>query len=251
MDTSTARLGAWLTGYWYPVMGRLLARRDGPAHSGPMSTDSRVLVVDDDEFTRFLLIRALDSFGFANVEACDGAASALQCAVAQRPAVGILDLDLGQGPNGVDLAHALRRQYPDIGLILLTSFEDPRLLGGIKDLPVGAIYLTKRAVGNDEILPRAMATLLEHPCAGSNSAVGEGFARPLGLSDNQIDIMRLVAEGHSNAEIGRRLHLTERGVAKAVSRLVKQLDLDTSGDGNVRVLITQMYFQYVGHGTPR
>ena len=52
-------------------------------------------------------------------------------------------------------------------------------------------------------------------------------------------------------EIGRRLHLTERGVAKAVSRLVKQLGLDSSGDTNVRVRITQAYFQYAGHGVAR
>lgn len=172
-------------------------------------------------------------------------------AQAHRPAVAVLDLDLGSGPNGVDLGHALRRLYPDIGLILLTSFEDPRLMGGIQTLPVGTIYLTKRAVGNDEILPRAMEAVLAHPCAESNARVGDGYAQPLGLSDNQVDIMRLVAEGHSNAEIGRRLHLTERGVAKAVSRLVKQLHLDPGPDGNVRVLITQAYFQHVGHGTPR
>ncbi|MEY3733802.1 MAG: hypothetical protein RL347_1161, partial [Actinomycetota bacterium] len=58
-------------------------------------------------------------------------------------------------------------------------------------------------------------------------------------------------EGHSNAEIGRRLHLTERGVAKAVSRLVKQLGLDPGSDSNVRVLITQAYFQYAGHTVAR
>ena len=63
--------------------------------------------------------------------------------------------------------------------------------------------------------------------------------------------MRLVAEGHSNVEIGRRLHLTERGVAKAVSRLVKQLGLESGADGNVRVLITQAYFQYSGQTHPR
>jgi len=216
-----------------------------------MASDTRVLIVDDDEFTRFLLVRALHSFGFDNVEACSGTASALESAKANRPAVAILDLDLGQGPNGIDLGHALRRHYPEIGLILLTSFEDPRLLGGVQDLPTGTIYLTKRAVGNDEILPRAMETVLAHPCSEGNGPMGDGYARPLDLSDNQIDIMRLVAEGHSNAEIGRRLHLTERGVAKAVSRLVKQLDLETGADGNVRVLITQAYFQHVGHGSPR
>ncbi len=211
----------------------------------------RVLVVDDDEFTRFLLVRAFASFGYDNVEACDGAATALAAAESLAPAAAVLDLDLGPGPNGIDLAHALRKRKPDIALILLTSFEDPRLFGGVSTPPVGTIRLTKRAVGNDEILPRAMEAILASPCADSNARLGDGQSSPLSLSDNQVDIMRLVAEGHSNAEIGRRLHLTERGVAKAVSRLVKQLGLDPGADANVRVLITQAYFQYAGHGSAR
>ena len=216
-----------------------------------MSSGSRTLIVDDDEFTRFLLLRALASFGYEDAVACDGAPSAIETAETFRPHVAILDLDLGSGPTGIDLAHALRRKQPDIAIILLTSFEDPRLLVGSATLPAGAIYLTKRAVGNDEVLPRAMETVLASPCAEANARVGKGMATPLSLSDNQVDIMRLVAEGHSNAEIGRRLHLTERGVAKAVSRLVKQLGIDAGTEGNVRVLITQAYFQYSGQSSPR
>ena len=216
-----------------------------------MSSGPRVLIVDDDEFTRFLLVRALASFGYENVVACDGAPSAISTATTLLPHVAILDLDLGPGPSGIDVAQALRRKQPDIAIILLTSFEDPRLLGGNSALPVGSIYLTKRAVGNDEVLPRAMETVLRSPCAESNARVSAGLAKPLALSDNQVDIMRLVAEGHSNAEIGRRLHLTERGVAKAVSRLVKQLGIEAGSDGNVRVLITQAYFQYSGQASPR
>ncbi|MGA1090946.1 MAG: response regulator [Candidatus Nanopelagicales bacterium] len=216
-----------------------------------MSAGTRVLLVDDDEFTRFLLVRALASFGYDDAVACDGASAAIVAAETLRPHVAILDLDLGPGPSGIDLAHALRRKQPDLAIILLTSFEDPRLLVGSATLPSGTIYLTKRAVGNDEVLPRAMETVLASPCADTNARIGKGMATPLSLSDNQVDIMRLVAEGHSNAEIGRRLHLTERGVAKAVSRLVKQLGLESGADGNVRVLITQAYFQYSGQTHPR
>ncbi len=216
-----------------------------------MSEGTRVLVVDDDEFTRFLLVRALASFGYEDAMACDGAPAAVATAATYLPHVAVLDLDLGAGPTGIDLAHALRRKQPDIAVIILTSFEDPRLLGGAVALPAGSIYLTKRAVGNDEVLPRAMETVLRSPCAESNARVGKGLVTPLSLSDNQIDIMRLVAEGLSNAEIGRRLHLTERGVAKAVSRLVKQLGIESGSDGNVRVLITQAYFQHSGQANPR
>ena len=216
-----------------------------------MSADTRVLIVDDDEFTRLLLVRALASFGYDDCRSCHGASSALETAAAYLPHVAILDLDLGPGPTGIDLAHALRRKQPDIAVIILTSFEDPRLLGGPASLPVGSVYLTKRAVGSEEVLPRAMETVLRSPCADANSRVSKGLSTPLALSDNQVDIMRLVAEGHSNAEIGRRLHLTERGVAKAVSRLVRQLGIEAGTDGNVRVLITQAFFQYSGQAGRR
>lgn len=68
------------------------------------------------------------------------------------------------------------------------------------------------------------------------------------LSDNQIDIMRLVAEGYSNAEIARRTFVTEPGVAKAIGRLVKQLGIEAGPDANVRVRITQAYYAMVGFG---
>ena len=66
------------------------------------------------------------------------------------------------------------------------------------------------------------------------------------LSDNQVEIMRLVAEGFSNAEIGRRRHLTDAAVEKAIARLIKQLELQPGRNDNPRVLVTQAYFALIG-----
>ena len=110
-----------------------------------MSAGTRVLLVDDDEFTRFLLVRALASFGYDEAVACDGAPAAVVAAETLRPHVAILDLDLGPGPSGIDLAHALRRKQPDLAIILLTSFEDPRLLVGSAALPSGTSTASTRA----------------------------------------------------------------------------------------------------------
>lgn len=63
--------------------------------------------------------------------------------------------------------------------------------------------------------------------------------------------MRLVAEGYSNAEIARRRSLTEPAVAKAVARLVKQLELDVGDNDNVRVLITRAYYDLIGTSAVR
>jgi len=208
-----------------------------------------ILVVDDDDFTRFLLVRTLRDLEFERVADAATAAQALATARDSVPDAAILDLDLGPGPNGIDLAHALRKLSPQIAIIMLSSYQDPRLLGANRPLPEGAVYLSKRMLGDADVLAATVREVLESPGARRNVTAGaESTPVPVKLSDNQIEIMRLVAEGYSNAEIARRIFVTEPGVAKAIGRLVKQLGIDSGPDSNVRVRITQSYYAMVGYG---
>jgi len=212
----------------------------------------RALVVDDDDFTRFLLVRTLAGFDYSVTDASTAADALRVVTSGEGFDVAVLDLDLGRGPHGIDLAHALRKQLPSIGIVLLTSYDDPRLIGARQGLPVGGVQLSKKLVGDETALKGTLDVVLEHPCSDLNQPADTKSApAALHLSDNQVEIMRLVAEGHSNAEIGRRQHLTERAVAKAVSRLVKQLGLSVGPDDNVRVLIAQQYYARIGAGHVR
>lgn len=210
------------------------------------------LVVDDDDFTRFLLVRTLTTLDAASVDDAADAATAIRLAQARPPDLAVLDLDLGSGPNGIDLAHALRKRFPTVAIVLLSSYQDPRLLGANRDLPVGAIFLSKRSVANVDFLAGAIATVLEAPCANRKHVDGlKDLTGGRAISDNQVEIMRLVAEGCSNAEIARRRTLTEPAVAKAVARLAKQLDIQAGPSENLRVLIAQAYFDLVGQSVVR
>ena len=208
-----------------------------------------ILVVDDDDFTRFLLVRTLRDLEFEQVTDAATAAQALAAARASLPDAAILDLDLGPGPNGIDLAHALRKLSPGIAIIMLSSYQDPRLLGANRPLPEGSVYLSKRKLGDADVLAATVREVLEAPGARRSVTTSAPSAPvPVKLSDNQIEIMRLVAEGFSNAEIARRIFVTEAGVAKAIGRLVKQLGIDSGPESNVRVRITQAYYAMVGYG---
>ena len=208
-----------------------------------------MLVVDDDDFTRFLLVRTLRDLGFEEVSDAESAASALAAAQAAKPDVAIVDLDLGRGPNGIDCAHALRKILPRIAIVMLSSYQDPRLLGANRPLPVGSVYLSKRLLGDAGVLADTIREVSSEPCADRSKAVAQQSALSrVKLSDNQVEIMRLVAEGYSNAEIARRIFVTEPGVAKAIGRLVKQLGIDAGPNTNVRVRITQAYYSMVGFG---
>lgn len=203
------------------------------------------LVIDDDGFVRFLLVRALQDFGFASVDDAASAAEGMRLAKVRKPSLAILDLDLGAGPTGIDVAYGLRKAHPEIAIVILSSYRDPRLLGANRELPDGSVYLSKRDVGDVTVLQRAITEVLESP-RGRRQGAPEATVAGRRLSDNQVEIMRLVAEGFSNAEIARRRHLSEPAVEKAIARLIKQLELTPGRTDNARVLITQEYYSLIG-----
>jgi DNA-binding CsgD family transcriptional regulator len=66
------------------------------------------------------------------------------------------------------------------------------------------------------------------------------------LTDKQIEMMRLVASGLSNSEIAKRQWMTEAAVEKAITRLIKNLKLESSKEQNQRVMIASTYHQFTG-----
>ena len=207
----------------------------------------RVMLVDDDPFTRMTLVATLTSLEFAVVGEVATAKEALLLAAETRPDVAVVDLDLGEGPTGLDVAHRLRELFPRIGLVVLSTYEEPRLMGfNQHPLPGDAIYLVKRTVVDPQILGKAARMSVDEDFRQGTLRVVPQNALGVTLSDPQIDIMRLVAAGHSNAEIARRRSLTVPAVEKAIARLIKHLDLQASPDTNQRVAIAQAYFRLTG-----
>lgn len=203
----------------------------------------RVLIVDDDPFARTLLSSVVQGLGFAVVDAVGTFAEALSVARASSPDVVLLDLDLGEGPTGIDLAHGLRRFLPDVGVVFLSTYADPRLLGSIPALPPGALYLTKQQVADTAVLADALSMVATPANSAWNASIDE---RLTGLSDAQVELMRLIAAGFSNAEIARRLVIEEASVEKAIMRLIRQLDVRATRTENQRVMIAQAYFAVSG-----
>lgn len=202
---------------------------------------ARVLVVDDDDFTRTLVTTLVESLGHEVCAKAGAVTEAMGLADDSRPDAAVLDLDLGEGPTGIDLAHGLRKLNPQIALVMLTSYGDPTWMGLRREPPAGTRYVVKGAVNDPRVLGDAVASALEAPLDGES----RGRSRAP-LSDGQWEILRLVAAGYSNSEIARRRSLTEDAVNKAVSRLVKQLDVTVGSGENVRVLLTQAYNRVTG-----
>ena len=211
-----------------------------------MSDTARVLVVDDDDFTRTLVATLVESLGHTVVARAGAVSEAMALADDEGPDLALLDLDLGEGPTGLDLAHGLRRLLPNISIVMLTSYGDPTWMGQRREPPVGARYVVKGSVNDSQVLANAIESALSDPLA---SDAKERNDTP--LSEGQWEILRLVAAGYTNAEIARRRSLTEDAVNKAITRLVRQLDIEVGKHDNARVLLTQAYNRITGRASER
>lgn len=114
---------------------------------------SKVMMVEDDEFTRATVKSALEAKGLNIVFDTASVKDAIDFAKINRPDIAVLDYNLGKGPNGIDLANQLRRFHPGIAIVLLTAFLDPAQLDKrIAELPAGSKYLIKHSVTKIEVL---------------------------------------------------------------------------------------------------
>jgi DNA-binding NarL/FixJ family response regulator len=205
----------------------------------------RVLLVEDDSFTRTTMEHSLTA---ANIEVIAGvstATEAIACVKAHEVDVAIIDLDLGPGANGIDIAHALREENSNIGIIILTSYSDPRFADS-QALPKGGIFLTKSQLPSFETLLAAIVQAHEEPLANkvrSTPKVGE-------LSKTQIEVLRLIAGGFSSIEVANRQGVTVKAVEATITKLHSVLGLERSKLHNSRVQLTRAFFTLTGKTPP-
>ena len=208
------------------------------------------LLVDDDPFTRTVLSATMRELDIHVVAAVSSASEAMEVVRSQNVDVAVLDLDLGEGPTGIDLAHGLRRLKANIGILILSTYAEPRLMGSKQqDLPVGARFMVKQSIQEKVDLGTAIEKSAGNPVAQISERISLGILAE--LSDIQIDIMRHIAQGRSNSEIARLVIMEEGSVEKAIARIIKKLGVKADRTQNQRVMLAQVYFQMTKgtHGT--
>jgi DNA-binding NarL/FixJ family response regulator len=201
----------------------------------------RVVVVEDEALFREVLVDALSrKAGLEVVDTTDDAEKAIALARQTKPNVMVMDIELGSKMDGIDAALAIKRENPEIGIVILSAHDDPRY---VTSLPLGEstgwAYLLKQTVrdlstvvkaiegcarGMVVMDPAVMAKL--HPRKGS---------KVYRLTSRQQDVLRLLAEGFNNATIARKLALTERSVESYINVIYQHLELTKGSEINMRV----------------
>jgi len=207
---------------------------------------TKLLILENDGFAASFIKANLSKEEFASIEIAKSASTAMQLFREFNPAVCLLDIEIGTGPNGIDVARAMRRLNPDVGIVFLTSVQDPRLidLKGL-DLPTGSFYMAKSSVSEPQEIAHALHDSIS--AAKSDSACEIRTSVPaLNLSSGQYELIRYIAEGLSNKEIASRKVVTIKSAENSIARLAKKLAIQDLTANSQRVLIAKKYFELIG-----
>jgi NarL family two-component system response regulator YdfI len=192
----------------------------------------RVVVADDHlvvrDGIRFILEATADLELVG--EAVDGAAL-LEVVPEKHPDVVLLDLRM-PGMDGLNALEHLRRDWPDLAVVILTTYnEDDLMRRGLqagargyllKDTTRETLLNTIRAASRGESIlqPRTLARLLAAP----QQVVG---GEPLPLTERERQIMRAVAAGERSKEIAMHLGIAERTVKAHLASIYQKLGVDS------------------------
>lgn len=205
---------------------------------------TRIGLVEDNDLLRLSLVTSLAQENLEIAFSVSTALEALELIETARIDVLIADLHLGETINGIDVSLLWQKAHPDLGVVYLTSYEDPRLISGGKS-PVMAdnsIYLTKSSISDIDQLVQAIHLSLEKKSAPQNARTG-----PLAkLTDVQMETLSLLALGHSNKEIARIRGINEESVAISLNRISKALGLPAQMDRNQRVHLARVVLRGQG-----
>jgi DNA-binding NarL/FixJ family response regulator len=204
----------------------------------------RVVIADDHPFYRQGLARLLSQSGVEVVGQASNGPGAIELVERTAPDVAVVDLNM-PGMSGVEVTRRLNERMPASRVLVVSvsaQEEDvtEAILAGasgyvLKDGPVEEVVAGIRAAAAGESLlsPRIAGTLLDR--IRDHEQV-QPDAPPLPLSERELQVLRLVAQGRGESEIGETLHIGAGAVSKHISSLLMKLQVENRVQAAMRTV---------------
>ena len=214
----------------------------------------RVLLVMDDPFELSTMAAALKLHGTNVIGEARKESAAILLMRSMQPNVLLIDMHISK-EHSVAIAHAIRKESPLIGVVMLVDCADLRLLGDLtRDIPHGSRVVIKKSMNSVaalcDVISESRSFAPDSPVTWVNGNVSlpEKALENLmtHLTDLQIETLRLVADGLTNAEISRLRFVSEKAIEQIVSRIAYVLNVQPDRSKNLRVQLVGEYFKWIG-----
>jgi DNA-binding NarL/FixJ family response regulator len=208
----------------------------------------------DDAFELSTMASALKMHGTNVIGEARKLSSALLLMRSMQPNVLLIDMHLSK-EHSIEIANAIRKESPTIGVVMLVACADLRLLGELTcDIPLGAKVVIKKSMSSVSALcdviseSRIFSSESLVTWVNGNVSLPEKALENLmsHLTNVQIETLRLVADGLTNAEISRLRFVSEKSVEQVVSRIAMVLNVQPDRSKNMRVQLVGEYFKWIG-----
>jgi DNA-binding NarL/FixJ family response regulator len=218
----------------------------------PPAAPIRVAVADDSYLMREAVQQVLQRLSRVDVVAvCDDGDRLLEAVDREAPQVVITDVRMPPSGDdeGIRIAHRLRRTHPDVGVVVLSQYADPRYgLGLLEHGADGRAYLLKERIGDPSELQAAIdvvargGSMIDPDMVRLLMTGGRRLDSPLrGLTAREREVLELMAQGRSNAAIADALVLSKRAVEKHVGAIFLRLGLMDEQEVSRRVAAVLLY----------
>ncbi|MDQ0308185.1 response regulator [Kitasatospora indigofera] len=211
----------------------------------------RAVIAEDSVLLRAGLVKVLEAVGF-EVAAAVGDAEELLAAVEEHaPQVVVTDVRMPPGftDEGVRAALMIRRQWPEVAVLLLSQFVEERYAADLLATNTSGVgYLLKQRVANVDDFVDALQRVAEGGTALDPEVVAQLLVRrnsdPLErLTPREREVLGLMAEGRSNAAIAAALVVGDSAVAKHINSIFTKLDLPPADATHRRVLAVLRFLE--------
>jgi DNA-binding NarL/FixJ family response regulator len=201
----------------------------------------RVLLVEDEDFTRTMVSEMLTASGISVLPVAS-VAEALKLMDEFDPHVVLTDLDLGHGPDGADLLTKVAEDRPWTGMVIMTAHASPELaINDVSRIPEQAGYIVKSELNSIHSLVSIIQESIIMPgnFNGSDN-VGE---EKVTITSSQAEILRMIADGLSNTAIAEARGITLRAAEALIQRTFAALGVNGDSSINARVAAVRMWQQ--------